>query len=309
MGLILAGLAGAAGGLDEMRGEERKKKENKDLMEARAKLEEEMQIRKEKRMSSKEGADKAQNLSDLKTINQTAQTNLATGEMQGLISGAGVGSKVSPEDLANIKSNPDAVTAYRNAGAKGLLNPTRQQTAEAQSGAAMDIGRTDYAKSFEDTAKGERADTRESDRVKAESDRVKLQDKQQAETIRHNIANEERQMKLLDKQLNSQISGADKAKFGATISGYQDIMKSHIDRMRSIEVEMAKIDPTDLQASALRATLQSQLQSEQGGLESARGALSGFIGMKAPVKEESLSGDHTGIVPDLSAFDKTKKAK
>ena len=87
-----------------------------------------------------------QNAADLKAIDEAAQAKLASRAMGGL-GEAGAGAELTAEDVQTLRDNPEAVAAYRKAGATGLLNYSREDELKAQIEASGRI-RPDMAKEF-----------------------------------------------------------------------------------------------------------------------------------------------------------------
>ena len=120
-------------------------------------LKEEMDAREQMAMRLEDRTQK-RNISDINSINNTAQNQLATDAMQNVPGGAG--SSVSSEELQALKDNPPALAAYREAGAETLLNDDRASTLQAQAGAALKHGRPDLSKDLEAQATQLRADNK-----------------------------------------------------------------------------------------------------------------------------------------------------
>ena len=114
--------------------------------------------------------------------------------------GAGIGARVSADDLQNLERNPEAVDVYRKAGAKGLLSYDPEMNLTEQARVALERGRTDMAKEFSGQAKDVREE-RKSDLAERKQD--------QTETYQKGLI--ERQMKQVDAQIASANAAAKKA--------------------------------------------------------------------------------------------------
>ena len=119
-----AGLAKAAGGAAEIAGNQIKNEQTLDLQRELSDIQNAKALALD---DAREAKTRARNTADLSSIRSTSELSLANDAIKGI----GVGGSVDAESLAALKANPEALAAYQKSGAKGLLNATRQQQAEA----------------------------------------------------------------------------------------------------------------------------------------------------------------------------------
>lgn len=100
-----------------------------------------MQAEKELAVAEAKRASERKQLSDdAKVIDDKAQSKLASDAMAG-IGDVGVGAKLSAEDVQALRDNPEALASYRNSGANGLLNYSREEELSAEIDASKGVNR------------------------------------------------------------------------------------------------------------------------------------------------------------------------
>jgi len=202
MGLA-GGVAGAAGtGQDIMQ----KERESKLALEKETQLE---QIRSDlllKRSIALKEWDRDQAQRTGQAISEQADKTLANQSLQGL-GEAGVGANVSAEDLQALRDNPEALAAYRNAGAKGLLNATPVDRMRAESDAAQTIGGPDVGKTYADRYDAERRFNTQQAQTEATNKRLDAQ---------LSISNREVSLRENDAKDKKSLSAARAALYDAT---------------------------------------------------------------------------------------------
>lgn len=148
-----------------------------------------------------EARSRQQFIDDNNRVSGIADANLASSAMAGL-GEAGAGAKLRPEDVQALRDNPQAVEAYRQAGAKGLLDATPAQVASARSSAAMATGNTTLADRYMQQESVAKSDQKYKDSL----DKITRDEIRQA--ARDKVSDEEKAAdnKRLDRQLDAQIS-------------------------------------------------------------------------------------------------------
>lgn len=222
------GLAAMAGGAAAVAGNQIKNNQNidmeRELIDLRAAKQTALEIAKEARV-------RATNTADLADIRSRSDASLSTNTNNATeaIKALGVGGSVDAESLAALQANPQALATYRKAGATGLLNPNRQQQAEADTQSALDIGRTDYADKYESVAKGARAERKQDDLVNKEQNRHE-------ETVARELARDKVSQRNFDRQMtqamsvsNRQFKSDSNAQDRAKISALQSTMREYGD--------------------------------------------------------------------------------
>lgn len=234
MGLLLEGLAGGmAAGADAMANgihDEIRMAKQQAIDEARLRLQDDLSAKREIATESRK---REMNVKDMDAIRTMSETNLSNAEIAKL----GVGGEVDAESLQALKDNPQALEAYRKAGATGLLNSTRQQQAEADTSSALAIGRTDFADKFESVAKGERSDAKETSRHEESMRRLDLSEKNSQQRYLAQMAQNTRLAEAQEARLSKSESSAEvRAKVSAMTSAldsYKDIGEKAMLKMSS----------------------------------------------------------------------------
>lgn len=241
-GLLGFMAAGAAKGYAAGRGQElaQEKEFNLKLALQDAQMEKEMRLKEagydmqEKYDQKKEKRVRQANIDDMADIKKNAELNLATSSLKGLGT-AGVGGSVDAESLQALKDNPEALEAYRKAGATGLLNSSRQDEAEAYANESLMKGRTDLADKYENVAKGERADTKEENRYKEATERADRAEQNAERRFMLQMAANERAMK-------SASAREESAENRARLSALSDSLKIYQDNSKQAMVELSKME-------------------------------------------------------------------
>lgn len=246
MGLLLeafaGGLAAGAQSMGDNIHEQIRAERQQAIDEARMKFADELSAKRE---IANEQRKRDTNTKDLASIRDMSDRRMATDSLKGL-GDAGVGGSVDAETLAALRANPEALAAYRKAGATGLLNNSRQQIAETDAESALSIGRTDYADKYENVAKGERNDAKldaqlakEETRHQEEVKRQDLREKTQAEQFKM-------QMNRMMQSERLAAARADKSETNATIRAKQaslsDALKAYSDTGEKAMLKLASPD-------------------------------------------------------------------
>lgn len=249
-GAFASGLLGAISGAGEIARDERQRQEKEFSAQRLMMMELEMKDQFDQR---KVEQTKQRNIADYKKIDEIATINLANKSMAGM-GEAGTGVNLRPEDIQTLRDNPEAVAAYRAAGAKGLLNASRQEEAETKSSAALSVGNTTFADKYEAQAKGERDDTRIANKEK----------KDEQYNNQH--------LKLLEKQIDQASANAlsqsrrdDNAENKARMAALGDAAKSGLERMKEIDIQLkqsaAALDDKDKLSPARVEVLRAESES------------------------------------------------
>lgn len=144
---------------------------------------------------------KQQRADDYNQVVNAADADMASAAMAGL-GEAGKGVHLSPEDVQSLRDNPQAVEAYRNAGATGLLNSTPLQIAIARRDAALATGNNDLAANFQNDAATAKSDARYQDAL----DKITRDEIRQAARDKVSDEDQKADNARADKQLESTLA-------------------------------------------------------------------------------------------------------
>jgi hypothetical protein len=278
LGLLLSGLSGAGKGAAEVGEQAQKVSDEQALMAARAKLEEEKQLRieearsqRERQAGIKQGKDISAGVNDIQNQRDAEAINAANG------------SSMSAADAQVLRDNPAARKAY------GLLDSNRKSDMQDRASAAEKLGYLDAAKEARGQVQDEITNKRAEDLDKNTNRRLDQQDTRQASMDKYNMNRESRLDRIAEAQLsfNKARAGKEDARSEQMAvreqrQATQYALKSAQDDIKTLEKEAADPMATPEQAANAKNQI-GRLRSEAGRYRAALAA-GGMEGSEAAPK-------------------------
>lgn len=190
LGLLFGGLAGAGNALAQDAKRAQALADEQVIAEQRARLEEERLLRIDEARRQRERAGQLRMGEEINTA-----TARMLNEQDAAAINAKFGSTATAEDVAALRSNPEARRAY------GLLDATRQSDLETRAAAAESLGYLEAARETRGQLNTEIANQRQDAQDKANTRRLDLQEERQKQQDEYNRRRESRLDRLAEAEL------------------------------------------------------------------------------------------------------------